>query len=75
MEPELPSQRTCLAHLMPQIYRILKQGKITFGLDPKQHCPKELFANIINTIEITMYSVRLGSRLIGGNHLVSYINV
>lgn len=38
MATELPCQRNCLACLMPQIFGVLKQDKITFGLGLKQPC-------------------------------------
>lgn len=38
MESVLPSQMNCFAYFMPQIFGMLKQGKVvTFGLGLKQH--------------------------------------
>lgn len=43
-EPVLPSQRSSLAQLRPQTFRILKQGKIMFGPGLRL---KELFVKIM----------------------------
>lgn len=45
MDLELPSQRSCLAYLLPQTFGMLKQGKIIFGLSLKQYSVLKNYKN------------------------------
>lgn len=64
MEPGLPGQGNCLARLMCQIFEMLRQGKIIFGLGLRNVASQETVCKDDNKVVImTTGPMATGSKI------------